>query len=163
MIRKPQSVDFFRLNEIERQAATLFPTGRVPLPTQTLSSRSLTRFAASGLLFIANVGDQTAGFAAARRMQNFLHLVEVSVDPAHGRQGIGRALVERVVSESRLRSLTGTTLTTFADVPWNGPFYQSVGFRVIYADELPGWLSEILEGEKQQGLTHRVAMQRTNP
>lgn len=91
-----------------------------------------------------------------------LHLDEVAVDPDYGRRGIGRSLVEFVVTESRHRNLCATTLTTFSDLPFNRPFYESAGFQVIdEADLLPG-LAGILAVENRQGFVSRVAMKRVN-
>ena len=50
--------------------------------------------------------------------------------------------------------------TTFRDVPWNGPFYASAGFRVIAPRELSPELEEIVQGETRRGLdaSTRVVM-----
>jgi hypothetical protein len=56
------------------------------------------------------------------------------------------------------------TLTTFRDVPWNGPFYARLGFRVL--DDLPAGLEAIRQHEKDIGdddFGPRVAMRRDLP
>lgn len=68
------------------------------------------------------------GYAAATPLDGFLHLAELSVDPDHGRIGIGAALVEAVAALADRRGLPGVTLTTFRDIPFNAPFYARLGF-----------------------------------
>lgn len=74
-----------------------------------------------------------AGFAMTSVREGWLYLDQISVDPAHGRGGVGSALIGRVMLEAKDRGLKRVTLSTFRDPPWNGPFYRRNGFR-----ELPG-------------------------
>lgn len=154
--------DLVRLNDIERRAAELFPRGRIPDPGHTLSPRQLRQSAEAGLLLVAADGDQLVGFAAGQQTSDWLHLLEVSVDPAWARRGMGRGLVERMVAVSARLGLAGTALTTFADLPWNGPFYQKLGFRPLEPAEQPGWLAATLVAEQSQGLRRRIAMALTH-
>lgn len=162
----PDALD--ELNAIERRAARQFPAGRIPDPMPTLTPAFLRSAGEAGLLFVAcldgqRVAHRRVGFAAGRIQGPFLHLSEVSVDPDFGRRGIGRGLVERIVKASRERHLRGTTLTTFSDLPWNRPFYESIGFRVIEGAALTAPLAAALAAERQQGLIRRVAMLLSNP
>jgi hypothetical protein len=52
------------------------------------------------------------------------------------------------------------TLTTFADVPWNAPYYERCGFRVMAADEITPGLAAIRAAEAAAGLDRwpRVCM-----
>ena len=52
------------------------------------------------------------------------------------------------------------TLTTFRDVPWNGPYYERCGFRVVEPGELGPGLRRIRAAEVARGLDAepRVAM-----
>ena len=80
--------------------------------------------------------------------------------PDHGRCGLGRQLVRRVIDEAQIRALQGVTLTTFADIPWNGPFYRRMDFEVIKVADLTPALSATLAQERALGLTERVAMRK---
>lgn len=71
------------------------------------------------------------GYAAATPLDGFLHLAELSVDPDHGRIGVGAALVEAVAALADRRGLPGVTLTTFRDIPFNAPFYARLGFEEL--------------------------------
>lgn len=63
------------------------------------------------------------------------HLEQISVLPEHGGKGVGIALVDRVVAWARSIGGTSVTLSTFIDVPWNGPWYERLGFVAVDADE----------------------------
>lgn len=95
--------------------------------------------------------DRPVGFAVAAAIDGYLHLRELSVDPAHGRKGVGTALVETVVAEARAGNFAGTSLTTFRDVPFNAPFYTRLGFAIMPLDAAPAavkaqFLSEMPPG-----------------
>ncbi|WP_329454924.1 GNAT family N-acetyltransferase [Streptomyces sp. NBC_01497] len=86
------------------------------------------------------------------------HIEQVSVHPDAARQGVGRALIEDLAR----RAGTALTLTTFADVPWNAPYYARLGFRTLTADEVTGGLREIRRAEADMGLDAwpRICMRR---
>lgn len=56
-----------------------------------------------------------------------LCLDQVSVDPRHAHRGIGRGLLLAVADAARVLGYTEITGTTFRDVIFNGPFYESLG------------------------------------
>lgn len=68
------------------------------------------------------------GFAHLLDADGLAHLEQVSVHPDHGRRGLGRALVEASLTEARDRGYSRVTLRTYAELPWNAPFYASCGF-----------------------------------
>jgi GNAT superfamily N-acetyltransferase len=80
------------------------------------------------------------------------HIDQVSVDPAHARQGVGRALIAAVARWADAHGLPTITLTTFRDVPWNGPYYGRLGFAVVPADAVTPGLRRIRETERSRGL-----------
>lgn len=94
-------------------------------------------WAGHDVLVAAGPGGRPVGFAAATPLDGFLHLAELSVDPDHGRIGIGRALVEAVAALAGRRGLPGVTLTTFRDIPFNAPFYARLGFLEMPLPEVP--------------------------
>lgn len=66
------------------------------------------------------------------------HVDQVSVDPAHAGLRIGKRLIDHAVRWAKDRGLHEITLTTFTHVPWNGPYYERLGFSYIPpADETP--------------------------
>jgi hypothetical protein len=58
--------------------------------------------------------------------------------------------------------LDALTLTTYSEVPWNGPYYERLGFRYLAPEEQRCGLRAIRERERQAGLDAwpRAAMSR---
>ena len=73
-------------------------------------------------------------------------------------KGIGRALIRRVVDWCHSQEYASLTLTTYYDIPWNRPYYESLGFDVIEDAALRGTLKDMLEAERDGLSLHRVAM-----
>ncbi|MEW1720201.1 GNAT family N-acetyltransferase [Streptomyces sp. NPDC093109] len=90
------------------------------------------------------------------------HIEQVSVHPDAARRGLGRALIEHLAERSLRAGLDALTLTTFAEVPWNAPYYERLGFRVLADGELTDGLREIRRTETGHGLDRwpRVCMRR---
>jgi N-acetylglutamate synthase-like GNAT family acetyltransferase len=156
-IRKAEQRDIELLALIELAAGSIFPEGRVD-PTHTYPTDLLNACLQQGLLFVACVESLVAGFAVHSIRDGSLHLEELAVHPRYGRQGIGRGLVLHTQALAESLSLDSVTLTTFADLKWNAPFYASLGFKTLAEDDLPEHLSDILIEEAQQGMIRRVAM-----
>ncbi len=97
------------------------------------------RASSPGFVLIAESASDPAtahpiGFVQVLEIDGYAHLEQLSVLPSHGRQGIGRQLVAAALDEARRRGYAQVTLRTFADVPWNAPFYASCGFVESAAD-----------------------------
>ena len=90
-----------------------------------------------------------------------MHLHELDVQPDHARQGLGRRLIAIVADWARARGATALTLTTFDDVPWNGPYYARLGFRTLDLATLSPGLQAVRQSEAEAGLpmAHRICMQ----
>jgi GNAT superfamily N-acetyltransferase len=88
------------------------------------------------------------------------HVEQVSVDPAHAGHGYGRRLVEHLAGRARAAGRDALTLTTFTEVPWNGPYYVRLGFRALADDELGPGLRAVRRAETARGLDRwrRAAM-----
>ena len=162
-IRKATDCDIDCLAAIKREADSPFPEGRINVPGDTYPREGLIGALRDELLFVGEVGKTVAGFAVAGEAEQALHLYLLAVHPGFGRRGIGWALVVRVIEESAQRQLNGVTLTTFGDLPWNGPFYRKLGFRILASDELNPTLACILLREASAGLKRRVAMAYRHP
>lgn len=113
-------------------------------------------------VFVAkNEHGWAVGFALIRLRGNGLYLDQVSVHPDHGQKGIGRALVIRILTEAENRKLPHVSLSTFRDVPWNGPFYASLGFKEISREKLEPYMLEIEDAQKPfMDVTKRCFMRR---
>jgi len=95
--------------------------------------------------------DIPVGFMNAERMGNTLHVWEFAVQADHQRRGVGRQLLAHGIAVARQKGLASISLTTFRDIPWNGPFYERCGFRAITCG-VPAVLQDILDAEVRRGL-----------
>ncbi len=109
-------------------------------------------------------GRPVRGFAVLEIVGGVVHLELLSVDRAHGRQGLGAALLAAAVDAAREHGSDSVTLLTYADVPWNGPWYARHGWRET-AEPTPA-LRELRRRERALGLDRhgrRIAMVRDVP
>lgn len=157
--------DLPMLPSIELAAARLL-AGHAPecVLAETTSQDEFEDARRHGLLWVARGNDVPVGFAHVTVLESgAAHLEEIDVHPDHGRRGIGARLVSAVCEWAARERYESVTLTTFRDVPWNMPFYERLGFRLISSSELSAALRSILQDEARRGLdpARRVAMRRT--
>ncbi len=144
------------LVEVELAADRVFDgTGMGPLPPPG----SVEELAAAECVLV--VGDPPVGFARLGRVDGQAHLEQLSVHSDHGGRGVGTALLEAACDWAARSGYRAVTLTTFAEIAWNGPFYEGRGFLPV-TDLSPG-LREIRRHEAALGLDDlgpRIAMRR---
>ncbi|MEU5716914.1 GNAT family N-acetyltransferase [Streptomyces sp. NPDC020403] len=106
--------------------------------------------------------DRPVGYLIAGRVDSAAHIEQVSVLPAASRQGVGRGLIDHLADRAGEQGLRALTLTTFAEVPWNAPYYTRLGFRTLAEDEIGAGLRAIRAREARLGLDRRprVCMRR---
>ena len=124
--------DVDALIDVDCAASTLFaPTGL--LSEEALSdhvpAEVLTHAADTGDLFTVRAAEgEPVGSALVSPRGGTLYLDQISVHPDHGRKGLGAALLGRVVDEAKKRKIRRITLSTFRDLPWNGPSMPATAF-----------------------------------
>ena len=122
-IREARPDEFASLRRIEFEADRLFGTvGIGPFVNDDAEDH----FSQAVLVLV--VGDRPVGFVCVELVDRVPHIWQLAVHPDHGRQGLGRALIGAACKWARLHQFEAITLTTYRDVPWNGPFYESLGF-----------------------------------
>ena len=109
---------------------------------------SLARAALGGWIIV--VGQPPVGFAHVLDLDGELHLEQLSVLPARGRQGIGAMLLAAAYGLALDAGATRLVLRAFADVPWNGPWYAAHGF--VELPEPPAAHARSIVRERQLGL-----------
>lgn len=164
-IRAVRAGELPLLQEIERAAGQPFADiGMVeiarddpyPLPVLAASEQA-------GLLWVtADQADTPVAYLMASVVDACLHIDQVSVHPGSARRGLGRALLDHAAEHAAGYGLAALTLTTFASVPWNAPYYLRCGFRVLDDVELTPGLRAIRKHEAALGLDRwpRVCMRR---
>jgi len=157
--------DLATLQSIELAAGVLFReigmTDVAEHPPPTL--QVLEHFQSDGRAWVSvDADDRPVGFVLVELIDGAAHIEQVSVDPAHARKGLGRALIDHVAGWAAARDLPALTLSTFRTVPWNAPYYARLGFRELADGELTPGLRDVLAAEATLGLNpaDRICMHR---
>jgi len=129
-VRPAADADLDALADIETAADSLFEplfgaTGWDAAP----SGRD--RQSEGGFILVAaeHDGGRAIGFVHVLEVDGAAHVEQLSVHPTFVRRGHGRALLDAAVDEAAERGASLLTLRTYADVPWNAPFYAAAGFQ----------------------------------
>ena len=149
-VRPAREADLPRLAAIEDSGVALFEEALGDLSGDVLASSAPSgqeRAARPGFLLVA--GDPPVGFVHVLDLDGHAHLEQVSVLPAAGRRGVGAALVRAAMAQAAAQGHDALTLCTYADLPWNGPFYARLGFREV---EPTGHLAGLRQHEQHLGL-----------
>jgi GNAT superfamily N-acetyltransferase len=160
-VRPARPDDLATLTALESAADRLFDDiGRGPLPPAAEPAELV----AAHCVLVA--GRPPVGFARLEIVDGHAHLEQLSVHPDHGRQGIGAELLDAACRWAGDRGHTVMTLSTFADVPWNAPFYARHGFQPVPGAELTAGLQALRDREAELGLDvlgPRIVMAKTIP
>lgn len=165
MVRRARVDDLPALREIERAAGAPFrESGMAAIAEdEPPSLELLAGFQRDGRAWVVVDGaGRPAAYLLLHVVDDGAHIEQVSVHPDHARRGLGRRLLAAAEGWARSRGLLALTLTTFAEVPWNAPYYARLGFRALAESELTDALREIRRQEAARGLDAwpRVAMRR---
>lgn len=165
MIRVARAEDLPSLREIERAAGSAFrDLGMAAVADDEPPALSdLAAFQQDGRAWVAtDAADRPVAYLLISVVDGNAHVDQVSVHPTHARQRLGRALLDTADAWARQRGLPAMTLTTFADVPWNAPYYERLGFHVLDQHEVGEGLRQVEEHERSIGLAvwPRVSMRR---
>lgn len=164
MIRLASLADLPTLRDIERAAGAPFrDLGMAAIADDDPPTvAELTAFQQDGRAWVWVEHGVPVAYLLAAVVDGNAHIEQVSVHPRHFGRRIGRALIDDLDGWAGERGLAGLTLTTFAEVPWNAPYYTRLGFRVLAGHELTAGLRAVRAHEAARGLDSwpRVAMAR---
>lgn len=127
-VRRATETDLPLLAEIEGAADEMFASvfGDVePKPPRDGSDRAVV----PGFVLVA--GSPPVGFVHVEEDGQGAHLEQLAVHPEAMGRGIGTSLLEGACQEASDQGHQELTLTTYADIPWNAPFYARRGFAVV--------------------------------
>lgn len=132
-VRTATTADLEQLAAVEAAADELFaPLGITDLPAPASAAER----ARAWRVLVAPVPEDdgvVAGFAVLELLDGGVHLEQLSVHPAHSRRGLGGRLLAAVVEVARAVGADRVTLSTYADVVWNAPFYARHGWAPVSA------------------------------
>lgn len=153
------------LQDIERAAGASFREVGMPeiADDEPPALDELARYQEDDRAWVAvDDADVPAAYLIAHRVGGDLHVEQVSVHPRAARRQVGRSLLDYVAVYAAASGMGALTLTTFANVPWNAPYYARCGFRVLDDSELSPEMRVITDREAAHGLHRwpRVYMRR---
>jgi len=155
-IRLATVEDCARLPAIELAAAEMFrPLNVIDFdvrPPETVPVDILQKQAGEGLLWVATFKGAPVGMILADVREDDYYIAELDVLPAHGRKGIGAALLDAACEEGFARGFVRVTLNTFRDVPWNAPFYARHGFTEITEADWRPWMETLARRVESEGM-----------
>lgn len=168
-IRLARSDEIARLREIENEAGTMF--SGLGLIEDSLDGsfpiNDLVRLVGMGQVWVGcpddgTENDRPVGMVIASVREGEAYVEELDVMPTFGRRGLGSSLLTCVCTWAEQERYASVFLSTFGDVPWNGPFYRKRGFRDVPPAEWTPSMRAIREKEAQHGLRveARVFMRR---
>lgn len=123
------------------------------------------RSAELGRLFVAVEETRIIGFASLDVLDGEPYLDQLSVRAGAGRRGVGRALLRKAIVWATEQRGAALWLTTYGQVAFNRPFYETEAFVVMPASACgPGVLHHLEEQQRWLPFPeHRVAMRRALP
>ncbi|WP_327705559.1 GNAT family N-acetyltransferase [Streptomyces decoyicus] len=171
IIHTPSLAELPALRAIERAAGEAFrglgmaaiaddePPSPAQLTSYQRAGRALAAYEEPGGANLTDRPGRPLGYLLWDPVDGCTHIEQVSVHPQHAHRRIGRALIDRADQDGGPAPLT---LTTFAEVPWNAPYYARIGFRVLDDADLTPGLRAIRAHEAALGLDRwpRVCMRR---
>jgi ribosomal protein S18 acetylase RimI-like enzyme len=161
VVRLATTQDLPALNSVELLAAERFAKAALTaeLQKRTVPLHELQAAQTVGQVWVAVKEDnEPVGFLLAKVLDHNLHISEMSVLPSFGRQGIGATLLRAALQHAVHAGLKGVSLTTFATVPWNAPFYAKQCFRQLAQSEIGPGLASLIQQEGELALLNRVTM-----
>ena len=162
-IRPSAPADFPSLQHIEVRAGELFAEIGMP-EIAAHPPGDLDEFeAAEAILVAVGDDDQLLGYAWIELVDDTTYLEQLSVLPEVGRQGVGTALLDAVAHWARARGDDAVVLTTFRDVPFNGPLYAKRGFVHVSEADWTETQREIIAFQATLGMdpASRTVMRRS--
>lgn len=164
-IRPVRTEDVPAVQEIERAAGKWFHDVGMPeiAEDEPFGAEELARYQQSGTAWVAVTEDDLpVAYLVAEPVDGNLHVEQVSVHPDSARRRVGRSLLDHLAELAAATGVPALTLTTFADVPWNAPYYARCGFRILDESTLGPGMRAVREREAAHGLDRwrRVSMRR---
>jgi len=162
-LRRARQDDLAALAEVERSAAISYfaALGGPHEIADVMPSEVLEACHAAGLLWVAtDRHDAPVGFLAAQAIDGTLFVKEMSVAREHQRAGLGRQLMRAAEDHARQTAFAALTLTTDCLIPFNGPFYERLGFVEVPVGQAPPGLRRIVAEEIAGGFdpARRIVM-----
>lgn len=163
VLRPARATEIARLQQIERDADSRFDAEPGAPPSDVIPEEHARRFIEQGRITVAELDGEVVGWVLLGAIDGEPCIGQLSVAVAHGRRGIGAALLEKALDDARARGARSVVLNTQRDVPWNAPWYTRFGFEVVPEDAWSPALRAVTDQQRAAGLdwSERVHMRKT--
>lgn len=163
-IRPATVADVARLQDIEREAGRRFEDIAMDAVADDAppSHEDFSGYIDAGRAWVHE--DEThraVGYLLLAVVDGNAHIDQVSVVPTSAGRGVGRELIDHARATASAWGFPTTTLTAFRDVPWNAPYYRTLGFEMLEERDIGPELRALMAREDRFGLP-RVAMGRNS-
>ncbi|WP_028932724.1 GNAT family N-acetyltransferase [Pseudonocardia spinosispora] len=154
-IRTAREDELPLIREIERASGAPFrDVGMAQIADEEpMSLADLTHYWSAGRAWVVTFDDDVpVGFLLAEPVDGHLHIAQISVHPDAAGQRLGSALIDYLDRRAAEAGVDELSLTTYLDVPWNGPYYRTLGFAELPEAEWGEGLRAIRRMEREAGL-----------
>jgi len=154
VIRLATEPDLPLLPDIERSAGAPFrELGMMAVADdEPPSVEGLRSYLTTGRVWVVTVNDLPVGYLLIGIVDGTAHIEQVSIDSGYAGHGYGRQLIKHAEVWARAQGYPSLTLTTFTEIPWNGPYYRRLGFHPIADEDITPELRALREQEAEHGL-----------
>ncbi|MEO3430006.1 GNAT family N-acetyltransferase [Pelagibius sp. CAU 1746] len=154
-VRLARPEDAGSLGAVEQAAAARFAAigmARIAEGRPTDESEYLEAIGDSRLWVVEASGGVLAGLAIGNILDGQGFLAEVSVLPDHAGHRLAALMIAALEAWALARGCRSVSLTTFRDVPWNRPYYESLGFVPLDEADAGPELRAVRAKEKARGV-----------
>jgi len=146
--------DIARCREIDLETQRQFVDAGFPefFALGVIPDDVASRAFATGRIVVAEHDGIVAGWVFLTRSGDELCVGQIAVAPALQRRGIGSALMQSLLAEARSRGERSVVLSTQADVEWNRPWYERIGFEVVPPEQWTDDMAAIVAEQEEIGL-----------
>ncbi|WP_375489699.1 GNAT family N-acetyltransferase [uncultured Jatrophihabitans sp.] len=155
-VRAATPADLERVPDIDARAEAVFRITGYELPPLDFDVDALGAAAA-----VLVVGAPAIGYVQIDEVDGAAHVAQLAVIPRQMRRGHGTRLLDAACRWAGEHGHRSVTLITYADVPWNAPWYARHGFTEVPATSAA--LQELRRAEQERGLDdvgRRVVMRK---
>ncbi len=151
-IRPYEKADLELLPDMENRADQIY--GSLPRFAPMLEMEGLTLeqghdLPTSTQIWVAET-DGPVGFVFTRDIDDLTYFGQLSVVPEAQNRGIGSALLKVAVEAAKNDNKRGLALITYADIPWNAPYYAKHGFRALERHEMGAELLALAQEDEKE-------------
>jgi ribosomal-protein-alanine N-acetyltransferase len=117
--------------ELERPSSTVIGVVAEPAAAGASCGLGRTEFPPPSPDLATQTTQALVGFGILWRIEEEAHIISLAVDPAHRRRGLGRRILEELLSQARAAGCRWATLEVRASNQAAIRLYESAGFQLL--------------------------------